>query len=198
MSLAVTYVFSPTTTIRSSEVNQNFSDVVNFLNNIFQPGIVFWFNGAIGSIPSAYYYCDGNNSTPNIKKRSIRGVGDGLNLGDTGGAETINILHGHSVLPHNHKGSDNGGDLRAAIGLTGGSNDKYSYVPVTAANPNGGATPNGNHRVDTTYEGSFNSWNSWTKVYGHVSSESLNTENNLSQTQSVMNPYIALVPIMIK
>jgi len=168
MSLAVTYVFSPTTTIRSSEVNQNFSDVVNFLNNIFQPGIVFWFNGAIGSIPSAYYYCDGNNSTPDIKKRSIRGVGDGLNLGDTGGAETINIQHSHTVASHNHTISTQGELARVAgdHGSSGFSIGGYYTVTHNHGGSTGSTTPG--------------------------------TNNALSTTQSVLNPYIALVPIMIK
>ena len=66
-----------------------FSDDTGFTNNSGK------YNG--------YYQCDGNNSTPNLTGRFLRGAGTGANAGGTGGS-TQNIhelTHTHTVS-HSH------------------------------------------------------------------------------------------------
>lgn len=187
MSLAVTYIFSPTTTVKSAEVNQNFSDVVNYINNIFQPGIVFWFYGAVGSIPSAYYYCDGSNGTPNVKKRSIRGVGDGLTLGATGGAETRSLsithmpTHDHGQGNHSHGVNDPGHYHTVWVKSAAGSGEDL-------ASATNGAVANGPFGQKTGATTGI-----WLSASGAII-----TPQGSGTAFSTLDPYIALVPIMIK
>ncbi len=187
MALSVTYVFSPTTAIKSAEVNQNFTDVVDYVNNLFQTGVIFWFDGEIGEIPSSYYYCDGNNGTPDLRKKCVRGVGDGLSLRVTGGAETITLSvsqlpsHNHKCNPPSTSTSINGNHKHGAQSDGGTSNSNGSrfrkddgYQNLNYTDYNG----NHSHTIDIP--------------------EFTSGSTGSGQSVNVMNPYIALVPIMVK
>ncbi|AFH14478.1 tail collar fiber protein [Vibrio phage VvAW1] len=52
-------------------------------------GIIMW-SGA--SVPAGWALCDGQNDTPDLRDKFIRGAGGALNIGDTGGSnqETVN------------------------------------------------------------------------------------------------------------
>lgn len=57
-------------------------------------GIIIW-TGTIATIPSGYFICDGNNSTPNLLTRFLEGVATAAtNPGATGGA-TNKTTAGH-------------------------------------------------------------------------------------------------------
>jgi hypothetical protein len=49
--------------------------------------IVAWYSTS-GSIPLGWVICDGNNKTPDLRGRFIRGVGDIADTGKIGGSET--------------------------------------------------------------------------------------------------------------
>lgn len=53
---------------------------------------------------SGFYKCDGNNSTPNINGKYLRGAGTGQEAGTTGGSTTNvhSLVHSHSVASHTH------------------------------------------------------------------------------------------------
>jgi hypothetical protein len=97
---AKTYTFSPSTTIKSAEVNQNFDDLVGDID-IAMPssatghGIIA-FSGAIASIPTGWYLCNGSNGTPDLRDRFIIGAGSTYAVGTTGGTTTKNIQHTHT------------------------------------------------------------------------------------------------------
>lgn len=85
---AKTYTFSPSTTIASAQVNQNFDDMVNGLDTAMPSGGIIIWSGAIGSIPSGWYLCNGANSTPDLRDRFVLCAGSTYSVGSTGGAAT--------------------------------------------------------------------------------------------------------------
>ncbi len=102
---SVSYIFSPSTVIRSSEVNQNFSDLVAGLDKAMPSGGIIIWSGAIVDVPSGWYLCDGNNGTPNLRDRFVVGAGSTYAVGDTGGAET-HTLTLDEIPAHNHGGGN--------------------------------------------------------------------------------------------
>jgi hypothetical protein len=186
-----TYTFSPSTTIRSSEINQNFTDLVDAIN-IAMPssasghGIIL-FSGAIVSIPTGWYLCNGNNGTPNLTDKFVIGAGNSYAVGATGGALTINIAHTHTVNSHTHTGPSHAHYI-----------DYYTYNDPSAsdyddtfeAGDDEDVSPAGsNHRHHITtwtgYEGT-----------GNTGGATPGTDSQLSATQSILPPYYALAYIM--
>ena len=55
-------------------------------------GIIIW-SGASTAIPTGWYLCDGNNSTPDLRNRFVVGATDTYNVGDTGGSNSADHLH---------------------------------------------------------------------------------------------------------
>ena len=82
------YTFSASTTARAAEVNDNFDDMVDQLNVAAPSGIISMWSGSVGSIPSGWYLCDGNNSTPDLRGKFVLGAGGAYAVGASGGAET--------------------------------------------------------------------------------------------------------------
>lgn len=68
-------------------------------------GICAHFNG--DSLPGDWDYCDGNNSTPDLRNKYLKGAATSGNAGTTGGATTHQhtVTHGHTASPHNHSGN---------------------------------------------------------------------------------------------
>ena len=87
-----TYTFSPSTTIASAEVNQNFDDMVDGLDTAMPSGMICMWSGSSASIPSGWYLCDGNNGTPNLLNRFVVCATVTYAVGASGGATT----HDHS------------------------------------------------------------------------------------------------------
>jgi len=96
---SITYTFSPSTLIKSSEVNQNFADcVANANKGMPSGGIILW-SGEIVNIPAGWFLCDGNNGTPNLVGKFIQGAGSGFAVGSTGGSATMSHTH---TMAHTH------------------------------------------------------------------------------------------------
>ena len=70
-------------------------------------GVICMWGGAVSSIPSGWYLCDGNNSTPDLRDRFIVGSGTDSggthDIGDTGGANSVTLSE--SNLPAHTHGS---------------------------------------------------------------------------------------------
>jgi hypothetical protein len=61
-------------------------------------GCIIMWSGAIGSIPSGFYLCDGTNGTPNLRDRFIVGAGNAYSVAQTGGsADSIVVTHTHTA-----------------------------------------------------------------------------------------------------
>lgn len=129
MAWSKTYTFSPSTTISSSQVNQNFDDCINAVNQAMPSGFIGIWSGSIASIPSGFYLCNGSNSTPDLRDKFVVGAGSTYAVGATGGATT-----------HTHTYSGNTGAL-VLTGVTSASYDTasnqqdhyHSYSGTTAS-----------------------------------------------------------------
>jgi len=71
-------------------------------------GIISMWSGAVSAIPSGWNLCDGNNGTPNLVGKFIKG---GSTAGTTGGSGTTssNGSHTHSTPNHSHSHSVSAG-----------------------------------------------------------------------------------------
>jgi len=103
MSVAISYTFSPTTTIQSGQVNQNFTDLVNYINNtVAVPDMVIGWKGAVGSIPTGWTLDN------DLKDKFIVGAGNSYAVGATGGKNTHALsiaelpAHAHEVQLYKH------------------------------------------------------------------------------------------------
>jgi len=136
---AKTYTFSPSTTIFSAQVNQNFDDLVDDINTAMPSGGIIIWSGAVASIPSGWYLCNGSNSTPDLRGKFVYGAGGAYAVGATGGAETHTLseaempVHTHIQNSHTHSYSAGG----AADTFDSGP---YSYNVINFAARTSGAT----------------------------------------------------------
>lgn len=128
-------------------------------------GIILW-SGSVASIPSGWYLCDGNNSTPDLRNRFVVGAGDSYAVADTGGADTVTLStteipsHTHTfsgttntIGDHTHSipdGSGNDGYPGLEAGGPGGGNPQtgaagahsHTFSGTTAATGSGAAHEN--------------------------------------------------------
>ena len=86
-------------------------------------GIIIW-SGSQAAIPSGWYLCDGNNSTPNLTDRFIVGAGSTYNVADTGGSANATLVshtHTATVTDPGHTHSYSGGNNLYAYAADGGT-----------------------------------------------------------------------------
>ena len=70
-------------------------------SSLFATGMIMLWYGSVGSIPSGWVLCDGNNSTPDLRNRFIVGAGNSYNVGVTGGFDSVSLSE--SQIPsHTH------------------------------------------------------------------------------------------------
>ena len=94
-----------------------------------------------GDLPANWDVCDGNNSTPDLEDKFLRGATTDADAGATGGAlsHTHSVSHSHGSISHQHTVSTSG---------FGGSSDGTRYRTATV---NGaGAVVDINHRHTMT------------------------------------------------
>lgn len=96
-----THTFSPATVAKSSEVNQNFDDMVEQLDVAMPSGGIILWSGSVASIPSGWFLCNGANSTPDLRDRFVVGAGSGYAVGATGG-EATHVLTEAEMPAHTH------------------------------------------------------------------------------------------------
>jgi len=77
----------------------------------FVSGMIMMWSGSIATVPSGWYVCDGNNSTPDLRNKFVIGSGTGATyaVGATGGsADAVVVSHTHTATSsvsdptHNH------------------------------------------------------------------------------------------------
>lgn len=123
----------------------------------FSAGMIMLWSGAIGSIPSGWYLCDGTNGTPNLTDKFIVGAGSTYSVGGTGGsADSIVVSHTHTATSvvtdpgHNHTWASNasvGSGTLVSSGLGGISgatvNTSTATTGITVATTNASAGVSG-------------------------------------------------------
>jgi len=107
-----------------------------FVRDIIPSGVIVMWSGSIASVPSGWYLCDGNNSTPDLRNRFIVGAGSTYSVAGTGGsADAIVVSHTHTASVtdsgHNHTTTITLMDDSSASGVNGIVDGDNSYSSVT-------------------------------------------------------------------
>jgi hypothetical protein len=106
-----------------------------------QAGAVI-FDGLIGlwagfdsvvTVPTDWLNCDGNNATPNLGGKYLRGAGTDANAGTTGGSTTNvhNIDHSHTTNAHSQANSTSGQGIMPGTPSQNGSLDSPNWIQET-------------------------------------------------------------------
>jgi hypothetical protein len=134
---------------------------------VIPTGLISLWSGSIGSIPSGWVLCDGNNSTPNLTDRFIVGAGNTYAVAGQGGsADSIVVSHTHT-----------------ATVTDPGHLHTYTSVTTAGVSPGGGLViPNGTTTSNTS-----------TATTGITVS---NASTGVSGTNANLPPYYALAYIM--
>jgi hypothetical protein len=86
------------------------------LSSLLQNGIIALWGDS--NPPSDWQICDGNNGSPDLRNKYLKGATSGNNAGGTGGSynNVHNLTHGHTGSSHNHgyatSGTVTGSNLR--------------------------------------------------------------------------------------
>jgi len=124
-----------------------------FVRDIIPTGVIVMWSGSIASVPSGWYLCDGNNSTPDLRNRFIVGAGSTYSVAGTGGsADAIVVSHthtatvtdpGHSHASQRGEGYKAGGDNYAGnanYNLSSNYNTGTSTTGITVSNSTTGSS----------------------------------------------------------
>jgi len=80
------------TVVAGASSISSITNVTSGLPSYVPPGVIVAWSGVLGSIPSGWLLCDGNNGTPNLIDRFLQGITTAAsNPGTTGGAHSITI-----------------------------------------------------------------------------------------------------------
>lgn len=166
-------------------------------------GIIIIWSGAVGSIPSGWSLCDGNNSTPDLRGKFVIGAGDTYAVAASGGANSLDLEHSHtandvaaskdtahvhtqaatgSEAAHTHAATGTTGAASGTIGTVLGDEDKNVATETHTHTINGTQAPKASH----THTNPNTDSNNFTHGHG------ISIANDLSATQSIMPPYYAL------
>ena len=121
--------------------------VANTVNNSALPsGVILLWSGSVASIPTGWFLCDGNNSTPDLRDRFVVGAGSTYSPAATGGsANAIVVSHTHTATSavtdpgHRHtytapSGTDTGGSFGSnVVDTTVSANTSNAFTGITVA-----------------------------------------------------------------
>jgi microcystin-dependent protein len=99
------YTFTSGTTASASQVNANFDALFNAINqgsSALPAGAIIMWSGSASQIPTGWAICDGSNGTPDLRDRFIVVAGGNYTAGNTGGTNTNDLNHSHTVNNHTH------------------------------------------------------------------------------------------------
>ena len=104
-------------------------------------GLISLWSGAIGSVPTGWYLCDGTNGTPDLRDRFIIGAGSSYAVNATGGSTSVTLTtsnmpaHTHTVTDPTHTHAQGGTALNIASGnyVSGGTTIPYNSTNTAAA-----------------------------------------------------------------
>lgn len=157
-----------------------------FVRNIIPSGVIVMWSGSIATIPSGWYLCDGNNSTPDLRNKFIIAA----NADDSGTAKT---------------------DITGSATQSGGSKDA---VLVSHTHTVSVSDPGHNHAYISGNTGSINNnLSTWSGIIQNAGYDSTrdqtiaisaastgisvsNSTEGVSGTNANLPPYYALAYIM--
>lgn len=154
---------------------------VNGVTNAHVPsGVIVMWSGAIASIPTGWFLCDGSNGTPDLRDRFIVGARqDDAGVAKTNITGSLTQTGGSKdaiVVSHTH----------TATVTDPGHSHTYLNDPVPAAHPTGTGSNDSRGQQNTTY-------NTSTATTGITVS---NSTTGSSGTNANLPPYYALAFIM--
>jgi len=150
-------------------------DVAQAAYSVPSGGIIMW-SGSVSSIPTGWFLCDGNNSTPNLTDRFIVGAGSVYTPGNTGGsADAVVVSHTHTATS---TVTDPGHNHSYPLG------EGYYNTTVSPAIP-----------TNTYLSRQTNTPNTGSKTTG-ITVATSNTATGVSGTNANLPPYYALAFIM--
>jgi hypothetical protein len=134
--------------------------------------ISIWY-GAIGSVPTGWYLCDGTNGTPDLRDRFVVGAGSTYSVAATGGSKDA------IVVSHTH----------TATSTVTDPGHTHSMIAISSASLGGGGetiprTPNTN----TTFTTNSNTTG--------ITVATTNASSGVSGTNANLPPYYALAYVM--
>lgn len=164
-------------------------------NNGVPKGAIIMWSGTVASIPAGWAFCDGANGTPDLRKRFVIASG-----GDTPLEYTPKSIGGSK--DHFHKGTGDGGDLRAGIGAIDSNAGTIGLLRANAINPNFNTQlPSADHFIGSTMWdlGHPHVQSNATVVYGFTGSSYEGIPvfgNNPTKISGSLPPWYALAYIM--
>jgi hypothetical protein len=136
-------------------------------------GVIVLWSGSIGSIPSGWVLCNGNNGTPDLRNRFIVGAGSTYSVDATGGsADAIVVSHTHT----------------ATSVVTDPGHVHAMLRDVSNFQPGGAGTPPVNGTGPSTYNTNSNTTG--------ITVATTNASTGTSGTNANLPPYYALCYIM--
>ena len=122
-------------------------------------GLIAIWSGAVGSIPSGWYLCNGQNGTPDLRDSFILGAGNTYAVGATGGSkDAIVVSHTHTATStvtdpgHNHTfspqaqttngygGTNNSSQVTFGSATTGTTSTASTGITVATTNATAGVS----------------------------------------------------------
>lgn len=124
-------------------------------------GMISLWYGAVGSVPSGWYLCDGTNGTPDLRDKFIVGAGNSYAVGATGGTpDAVVVDHTHTATStsvvtdpgHTHFLNTRtiGGSGGSGTYVDGSTTNAYQTVSNTTGITVATTTTNANTGVDGT------------------------------------------------
>lgn len=121
---------------------------------VIPTGLISLWSGSIGSIPSGWVLCDGNNSTPDLRDRFIVGAGNTYAVAGQGGStDAVLVSHTHTASSavtdpgHTHtytnavqSGSFLGGTSSYSITGSGTTASRVTGITVATTNTTEGVS----------------------------------------------------------
>jgi hypothetical protein len=166
------------------------------LKSIFFPrGLISKWSGTIATIPIGWYLCNGQNGTPDLRKKFIYGASTDVEIGTTGGsADSVVVSHGHSASSDSQGSHVHGAWTDTQGAHTHGLKSRVIY-------PSGGSNRavdpvSGNEIVSNTESAGAHAHNIGMNAAGSHAHNITVNEDGESGTGKNLPPYMYLAYIM--
>ena len=152
-------------------------EVAGVLNALAPSGLIgIWYGNVAANLPTGWVLCDGQNGTPDLRERTIRGAaGDAAPsptvLNSTGGANTVTVSN-NIMKEHNHQ-----------VTISQAQAPHSHYVQGSNAAHNHGSRRNNAH-AHNLYGMTWRSLNNYDNYNVHGGGYAIEAKNNLTDWSS--------------